>query len=568
MCDSLKGTHRMRLFRRLCAVISMLIVMICMASFVNAAEDETLRITPTIGEKSFGLELENLSEDYIGNVTVYIQNPGNDGDKTKIYGFVGSEDFDKEVVRSIAPGDIAVLNAERGDSAAFAETESLTEETVGSATAALVSDTAVSAVGGVSPAVWVIIGVIAVAAAIVLAVVLKKKNAAKNISAVIVFAVMIAGLGGASVNADGGDNVPDGRVEETFAVDGESISVVAEYLIIPEVAAEPLMNTRRPPQNDECNTPQVDQRRLVENAGPMTGVNIYIGKNDFMFLGDAIDDYTGKSIMSDARLKKFSGMMNERDSWAEENGIKLYLVIAPNKSSVYPDYVPKKLTPAEKTNADAVVEYLENNSTVEVIDLRQTLIDARDEYGDTLFYKYDTHWNNNGGFVGYSEIMRRINEDVPGTYTLQKSDFEITEHETYMKDMAYYLGYYSKYEDFGPVYTLKNGMTATLLKASDYDWHGQFRFCSKWKDGYSDSLKYVSYENIYNTDAPSVYVYRDSFSVSMIHFLKDSFHNSVFDWSYDFNKKEILDSGASVVIMEVVEKQLVEFSNARTFATN
>ena len=57
---------------------------------------------------------------------------------------------------------------------------------------------------------------------------------------------------------------------------------------------------------------------IKENAGPLTDNNIYIGKNDFMFLGAAIDGYTGKTMMSDTRLKKLSTMMNNRDEWAKE----------------------------------------------------------------------------------------------------------------------------------------------------------------------------------------------------------------------------------------------------------
>lgn len=388
----------------------------------------------------------------------------------------------------------------------------------------------------------------------------------KTIVSVLAASLLLSAFASGDVCTANAASGTAGYAEETVTVNGVNIVITADYTVVPAAVTEPLKSTRNPSDGDECNIPQIDARRLKENAGPLTDHGIYIGKNDFMFYGDAIKDYTGQTILSDARLKKIGDMMNERDSWAKQNGIKLYLVIAPNKTSVYPEYVPEKVTAAQKTNADTVVEYLAQNSSVEVIDLRAPLIAAKAEYGDSLFYKYDTHWNNNGGFVGYQEIMRHVNEDVAGAYTLQKSDFIIENYETYMKDMAYYLGYYSKYTDYGPVYTLKSGMTATIGEKQNDGFWGQFRFCARWQDGYSDSLKYIEYENTYNTGAPSVYVYRDSFAVSLVHFIKDSFRNSVFDWSYDFNREEILESGAEIVIMEVVEKQLYEFTNSRTFS--
>jgi len=424
---------------------------------------------------------------------------------------------------------------------------------------------------GTSPLVWIILGavIVAVAAVVVVIFVKKKKNITKDISSVIVFALLLgtlASLGG-NVNAADGITVPTaGFASKIIELSGGrgSVEVTVEYLIAPKPIVQELKNKRRAPSSSECNDGNTPESAIVEGAGPLTSFDIYVGKNNMMFFGDAIKDYKGQTIMNDARLDKLAKSMNNRDKWAKDNGIKLYLVIAPNKTSVYPDYIPDKVRAGAKTNADAVVEYLANNSTVEVIDLRAPVKAARSTYGDDLFYKYDTHWNQNGGFAAYTEIMKRINEDVPGAITHSKNQYDVTSKETYMKDMTWYLGHYSKYTDYGPMYTLRSGMTATItsrLSSDSYDWHGQFQYCYKWSDGYADSLKNVSYENKFNEGAPSLYMYRDSFSVSMLHFLKDSFHKSTFDWSYEFSQSEILRSGANVVIMEVVEKQLLEFTN-------
>lgn len=600
-------------FKGLFAVLLSSVICIGTAASVGAAKSDEIRVSSkTNGAYELEIELENISDRYLANVSIKIDGSeeksikidtkkpsetsgtesgaaksASDASDTAVSG-TADADADKSAdpsvhtVRSIAPGKTktlyASISADEDSPVTVLPTEEIPPYTL-----------------------WIAIGVFAVlAAAAVIFIKKKKKKASGSISAVIAAALLITALTDAGLVAASAEEAPvtssvteavgtaetaetatgtaetepeeefpyEGSVHDTVETeDGQiSIDISVDYTVVPHPITEELKGSRIAPATDECNTPAMDQRRLVENAGPLTDHKIYIGKNDFMFYGAAIDDYTGNSVMVDARYKKLASMMNERDTWAKENGIKLYLVITPNKSSVYPEYVPKKLTAAEKTNTDLAVEYLAENSTVEVIDLRDALISAKDEYGDTLFYKYDTHWNNNGGFVGYTEIMNRIGKSVSGAYTLKKSDFTVTEHEAYMKDMAYYLGYYSKYSDFGPVYTLKSGMTATIgKKVSDGYW-GQYRFCNIWADGYSDALKYITYENTYNEGAPSLYVYRDSFAVSLVHFLKDSFHRSTFDWSYDFSKNEILESGADVVIMEVVEKNLSEFTNSRTFS--
>lgn len=470
-------------------------------------------------------------------------------------GAASSEETTVGTVHSIAPGESATVVADVSENA----DDSDDDDNDG------------------SPAtVWIICGVAAVlvaAGVVVFIFIRKKKNAVKDISTLLVFALLLgvlASVNGNVLRADAADDIvsptEDSVTYDLRLSDGRgTIRLTAEYIIAPKAETQALKNKRRAPSGDDCNTPKVDQRRIREGAGPLTEFGIYVGKNDMMFFGDAIKDYKGQTLMNDVRLERLANTMNQRDSWAKENGIKLYMVIAPNKTSVYPDYIPDTVHGAAKTNADSVVEYLAKNSTVEVIDLRGAVKNARSEYGDDLFYNYDTHWNNHGGFVGYSEVMRHISQDFPGVYTHTKNDYTIAELETYMKDMAWYLGFYSSYSDYGPLYTLKSGMTATLTGKGDYDWHGQFLYGYKWSDGYADSLKYVEYENKFNTDAPSLYMYRDSFSVAMLHFFKDSFHKSAFDWSYEFSKSEILESGADVVIMEVVEKQLTEFTNTRPF---
>ena len=156
-----------------------------------------------------------------------------------------------------------------------------------------------------------------------------------------------------------------GMITETVKISGKgSIDITVEYTIVPHAVVEVLKKDKNPSDRDESNNPQVRESQIVEGAGPLTGHNIYVGENGFMFYGDAINDYTGESVTTTPRVNRLVDMMNDRDAWAKENGIKLYLVIAPNKSSVYGDYVPESVTPAEKTNMDVLVEALKADSTV------------------------------------------------------------------------------------------------------------------------------------------------------------------------------------------------------------
>ena len=166
----------------------------------------------------------------------------------------------------------------------------------------------------------------------------------------------------------------------------------------------------------------------------------------------------------------------------------------------------------------------------------------------------------------YRATMDKIKADFPNVVIHDKSEYQINYCETYMKDLAYYLGYYSTLKDYGPVYTLKSGRTATLVNYTPKTSWGQFTFAYVWPDGYSDKLYYFQYRNDYNYDAPSAYVMRDSYSIAMVPFLKDSFYMSTYNWTFAFDENEIINCDADVIIVIVAERNLRNYANGRTVA--
>ena len=315
----------------------------------------------------------------------------------------------------------------------------------------------------------------------------------------------------------------------------------------------------------EANDHSVPRSEIVEGAGPLGSAEIYIGPDDFMFYGECIKDLVGNDLLSDSVLNRFARIMNERDEWAAQNGMKLIFVIAPNKATVYNDYVPSSVTQSGYTRCDQVVECLAEKTSVTFLDLRQTLKDARAEYGDELFYRYDTHWNQNGGFVAYQAIMDEVKKTQPSAVKYGKDDFNVDWYETYMKDNAWYLGWYDSFLDYGPVYSLKAGPDAKLMtKSRNGSVGGQYALAYQWPNGYRDDLTYLYYKSK-NTGASSVYMYQDSFGIGLMPFMKESFAEASFEWSYQLSKRDILEMEVDTLIIEVSEKGLGDFVKLRAF---
>lgn len=308
-------------------------------------------------------------------------------------------------------------------------------------------------------------------------------------------------------------------------------------------------------------------RVLLKDIKPgLVSDGVIVGYDGYMFYGDTVDDFQGQGFLHDQIYNRAVQMLRERNSWAEQHGKKFYFVIAPNKNTVYPDYMPEGYTMASYRRYDQFVQIIQS-AGITAVDLRETMNAAvKADPQRNLYYKYDTHWNNHAGFLAYQTTMNMIRKDFPNAIMHQKDEYQINYCETYMKDQAYYLGYYDYFKDYGPVYTLKSGKTATLTKYEPRTSWGQFAFayeCTSGPNtGFSDKLYWLQYTNDYNSSAPDIYVMRDSYSIAMIPFLKDSFHMSTYNWTFSFSQEEIENAKADIILVIVAERNLKSYVNS------
>lgn len=142
--------------------------------------------------------------------------------------------------------------------------------------------------------------------------------------------------------------------------------------------------------------------------------NIIIGKNGFLFLGnklsDVIDQTTGKNTFSDDELKAWNKNFMVRKKYLEQFGIPFYLIIAPNKHSVYPEYLPDYIVPAKQNRLQ---QLLDSRPPFNSINTKQAVINAKKQWGDQLFYKTDSHWSEVGAYYAYLEIIKQLKQDFP-----------------------------------------------------------------------------------------------------------------------------------------------------------
>ena len=142
---------------------------------------------------------------------------------------------------------------------------------------------------------------------------------------------------------------------------------------------------------------------------------VLLGKNKWLIDkdGNLNEKYMGikRYYFTEEELETAkNNLIHFRDELKKKD-IDFILMICPDKQSVYseymPDYIKRK---SAKNDTDIFVEYIKNNTDIKVVYPKEELLKYKDKY--QLYYKYDTHWNNLGAYIGYSELMKSLNIHV------------------------------------------------------------------------------------------------------------------------------------------------------------
>jgi alginate O-acetyltransferase complex protein AlgJ len=125
-----------------------------------------------------------------------------------------------------------------------------------------------------------------------------------------------------------------------------------------------------------------------------------------------VENYTGQAQFDQKDLQGWQKLLEARRDWLAQRGGKYIFVVAPNKESIYPEYLPKWVVKKNRPGKlDEFLAYMCQHSTVPVLDLRPALIAAKAQ-GPTYF-QTDTHWNSFGAFVAYQGLINALQKQIP-----------------------------------------------------------------------------------------------------------------------------------------------------------
>ncbi len=273
--------------------------------------------------------------------------------------------------------------------------------------------------------------------------------------------------------------------------------------------------------------------------------DVLIGREGWLFFsGDyMVEHFQGLKLLSDEDLANWQALLEKRRDWLARRGIKYVFSIPPDKHSIYPEELPEWLSGLQATNKlDQFVAHMRAHSTVEVLDLRPAILEAKNT--NKTYLRLDTHWNTYGGFVAYQALVKTLGQQLPGlTPPLELADFDVSPVPLAGGDLSRMLSEQAtSIEPYAFVFTPRSPRTKlNLMEVSN-------RFPKKW-DPLTGPIA-----SFYDGARGKAMVFRDSFAGSWVEFLGYHFNEVIYLWQHEWNAEFIEREKPLVVIDEMLER--------------
>ena len=159
----------------------------------------------------------------------------------------------------------------------------------------------------------------------------------------------------------------------------------------------------------------------------------YLGKDGDLIYAtkETFDCYAHLDIREEEDVKRIGDGFQIVSDWIEEKGIQFYYVQCYDKHSIYPEQFLSTINQIGDTSkVDQMINYLEEETDVNVVSLKDVLLESKDEYEVYSNWGDPSHWSPRGAYIGYKHIMQVINENNNNAFKiLEEKDYNITESD-------------------------------------------------------------------------------------------------------------------------------------------
>lgn len=131
--------------------------------------------------------------------------------------------------------------------------------------------------------------------------------------------------------------------------------------------------------------------------------SVILGKNDYLYSAEEADDYNKTNTLSDEQIHTIFTKLSYFQEKLAERGIDFVFTVAPNKSTIYPEFMPYESLNENGESSLDKINNLIGDYSINYINYKKLMLDNKENYD--LYYKRDTHWNTVGAALASNELL-------------------------------------------------------------------------------------------------------------------------------------------------------------------
>ena len=282
---------------------------------------------------------------------------------------------------------------------------------------------------------------------------------------------------------------------------------------------------------------------------------VSIGRQNWLFYNSygILPAQLNTQPFSKRELQNWVQNLQARKTFCDQLGIKYLLVIAPEKGTMYPEYLPSTWNRRSGiSRLEQLQDYLREHTEIDFLDAK-ALLSKEKQQGHKIYHSNDTHWNQRSAFLVSQQLLAHLHRTLPSVTPTPSEDL-LDGHDKFTGDLSKMLGLQNVLTDESPSIVCRTPPRAipdnTHLASMDSD---QPAFGAK----------------LGNQDLPKALVMRDSFFTYLTAPVSEHFSYTEFQWTNHFRPEQIAASHPNVIINEIAERHLYEefYEHVPTFNT-
>lgn len=134
---------------------------------------------------------------------------------------------------------------------------------------------------------------------------------------------------------------------------------------------------------------------------------VYVGRAGWLYFRSELDDFRKDSCSHAGEMEVLARQLQEVDHIVRASGRTFVFLVAPNKSTIYPEHVDiVRSRGCFKSRYDLLLEAIGRYPLSHFLRLDDLLLAAKKE--KQVYFKMDTHWNDEGVLIVIDALLRQL----------------------------------------------------------------------------------------------------------------------------------------------------------------